>query len=262
MPLFSVRQLDHSPLCKGVHFEISDEGRLASLLAWTMVGRFAYVESLLRGESPDAPVVVTHAKSKVKLVLQNVAEDGLRWQRDGWVFQHISWIAALSTEGAGISISPPHIRMADKGFDALIIPLAAPNQAEPCVVICEDKATVSPRDTVRDNVFPEFKDFEAGVRDGELIEAHTVIAQRYNFENKEELIKAAHWLQDRRYRINITVKAEQVEGAPRAAIFKDYDETVTGPSVLRRQANTFLAADLRTWMDAFAARICDAIDVI
>jgi hypothetical protein len=99
------------------------------------------------------------------------------WQRDGWLFQVISWIAA-NIQDPGTLKSPPHIIHADKGFDGLHLCLDASNENVVSVIVCEEKATDGPRGKITSQVWPEFQSLDAGARDNELVsETTTLLAQ-------------------------------------------------------------------------------------
>jgi hypothetical protein len=58
--------------------------------------------------------------------------------------------------------------LAHKGFDGLQLEIDTSNGFVTAAVIFEDKATDNPRDTIRDEVWPDFKLLEAGERENVL----------------------------------------------------------------------------------------------
>src|SRR5216684_4148826 len=44
-----------------------------------------------------------------------------RWQRDGFIFEAISWIAARQTHGERALLKDPHVSATSQGLDGLMI---------------------------------------------------------------------------------------------------------------------------------------------
>jgi hypothetical protein len=182
-----------------------------------------------------------------------------RWHRDGLVFQHISWIAAIIEKGNNVAASIPHLVPAHKGFDALLVPLSDSSEAREGIVICEDKATVNPRAEITSKVWPSISSVDSGERDAELNGELTAILQRYNVSNIEQIITEAHWRNRKAYRVSITVGNEHDAVSARKALFEGYDTTAPG-ELARRQAETFLVPQLRIWMDSFCEQVIRAVE--
>ena len=140
----------NSLLC-GYTWEVKDEALLACLVAKIYIGRYLHVEKILKKLTLKTfaitSTVAEEAKSKLRV---KAGEDP--WHRDGLLFQAISWIAAHRAVGATTSVfSLPHQIPAHKGFDGIQIELDKKYQLTG-LVIFEDKATESPRATVRQDV--------------------------------------------------------------------------------------------------------------
>ena len=152
-------------LCSGNSWEVTNEEVLARQIASVALGQSRHVERVLAGAGlgplPDVPSAATAA-------IEMLTVDGVdSSHRDGWMFQVMSWIAAHRADPGGL-IRAPQMQLAQKGFDGLQLRLDHDNQVVAAAVIFEDKATSNPRDTIRDQVWPEFSKLEHGKRDNLL----------------------------------------------------------------------------------------------
>ena len=253
---------NHDPLCKGFRWEIIHEPALAQMVGWTLQGHSRHAENVLKTLGATALKTWPTVKQQAIDLLtfpSGTGNTAPRWHRDGLVFQHISWIAAIVEKGDHVAASIPHLIPAHKGFDALLVPLADNTEAREGIIICEDKATTNPRAQITEEVWPSISAIDSGERDAELNGELTAILQRYNVSNIEQVITEAHWRNLKAYRVSITVGNQHQAVSARKALFKGYDTTVPG-ELARRQAETFLVPQLRTWMDTFSQQVIDAIN--
>lgn len=180
----------------------------------------------------------------------------------GWlgVFQAISWIAAHKASGAGTSIfSLPHQIPAHKGFDGLQIELDKKKKLAG-LIIFEDKATDNPRNTITQDVWPEFNLLHNDKRQTELMQETTALLQRADVDDPDEVIEGIVWKHIRRFRVSIT-GADGHDSNPKLSdLFKGYDDVVPGTDVAIRRAEVICLGDLRPWMRKFAKRVRDSID--
>jgi len=246
----------HGNLCHGYRWEIQDEDALAKIVAWTFAGEHRHACFILTQLQPSLPVLsVTAKKQAIKeltLPPKTSKDSPLRSHRDGKVFQHIAWIAALIEGQQDVVISAPHMRRAEKGFDALIFPLKGIGDPAFGLIICEEKATTNPRSQFQAEVVPGIKNLETGCRDAELKAELTTLLERSRRADVDDIIIATHWLNNKHYRISITI--DVYHEANRADLFKDYDDAVGG-AVKRRRAETIYLPKLRDWMDAFCLKV-------
>jgi hypothetical protein len=149
----------------------------------------------------------------------------------------------------------PHLRPADKGFDALLVPLDARGAALSGIIICEEKATGSPRKQITSEVWRSIASVEAGDRDAELTGELTAILERYRVQNIEQVVADAHWLNRKAYRVSVTITASDEPDAVRRKLFEGFDSLAHG-DLWRRRAETLTLLDLRGWMDDFSAKVC------
>jgi hypothetical protein len=120
------------------------------------------------------------------------------------------------------------------------------------VTIGEDKATENARDMVRDQVFPEFKEYEKGNRDNELESETLGILQRHlGPEESSKVIAGILWEKARKYRVAVTTNGVGPESEDPCDLFVGYDEAVSGDDV-RRRAETLAIPAVRDWFDSFA----------
>jgi hypothetical protein len=253
---------DHHPVCQGYRWEIQDANALSQLVAWTLQGHYRHAERVLLQLAPATlgtrPSVQQQAIERLTLPAGTPLSAPARWHRDGLVFQHIAWIAAVLQGEGRMAASIPHSRPAEKGFDALLVPLENDGMALQGIVVCEEKATVNPRAMITSDVWPSITAVEAGERDAELTNELTALLERYQVGNLDQVIADAHWLNRKAYRVSITIAPAEEPAEVRAAIFGGFDTCAPG-GVVRRRAETLTLPNLRDWMDTFCAQVIAAI---
>jgi hypothetical protein len=238
-------------LCHGSSWTVPDEAVLAEQIARIALGQSLHVERILAGANlQDPPTFETAKPGAIALLTANNPDQP--WHRDGWMFQAMSWIAAhRATPGA--LIHAPHMIAAHKGFDGLQLDLDAAGQSVTAAVLFEDKATDHPRDTIRDEVWPELRELETGNRDNLLIaEVVTLLGTRLALD-PYAAIQNIVWKQAKRYRVCVTVDQGHCDADGRLRLFSGYDLAAEG-DIMRRRGETLLVANLRPWMAALAAQ--------
>lgn len=258
-----LKQVDHDNLCHGWEWEVDDIDILAERVARVALGQYRHVAQILQGLAGAAPAgTATLAADALKKL--RVAKNGDPWQRDGWLFQVISWIAANQGKH-GAAMAPPHIFHAHKGFDGMQIELSGDGKSITALVIFEDKATDKPRKTIKQDVWPDIIGLEAGERVAELTHEASAILERqqhlYPGLNIDDAIDRILWQQARRYRVSISIDDKHKAADGRRKLFKHYDGAADG-DVIRRRAETMHFDDLREWMSAFANLVAAKIKVI
>jgi hypothetical protein len=251
----------HEPLCCGYRWEIWNEEALAHLVAWTMQGHYWHAEKVLYQLKNPALLTMPSAQQQVinSLILpKGTGNITIRWHRDGLLFQHISWVAAQLQHNGKIATSMPHMRKADKGFDALLIPLNDQREALSGIIFCEDKASDNPRNLITQSVWPEILSIEAGNRDAELTGEISAILRAHNVSNVDDVLTDISWLKKKAYRISLTISPPEDLSGARKKLFDDYEKKAPGV-VARRRAETLRLQDLRSWMDEFAVRVIKSI---
>lgn len=256
----TLKPIDHGELCHGWAWTIDDEDLLAERVARIVLGQYRHVAKILSGAGVPGPAANTEqAIAAIKQL--TLAEGADPWQRDGWLFQAISWIAAHQQPSASLT-RMPHIRKADKGFDGMQLDLNADGTAVTAVVIFEDKATDNARATIRDDVWPGIVALEKGERLNELsqevsgmLDAHAAAEPGFDLDSA---IAKTLWHEARRYRVSITVGDTHNDQGARANLFKGFDHSAPGAAE-RRRADTIYVPALRSWMTGFANRVVNKV---
>lgn len=246
---------DHEDLCHGWSWTVEDEDVLAERVARIALGQARHVARVIDGlTTKPAKTTAEHAADAIKKLAPDA--NGETYRRDGWLFQSISWIAAHQNRKGAI-LRAPHIRKADHGFDGLQIELSQEGSTVTSVMIFEDKATTSPRDTIRDEVWPGIAALESGQRVTELTHDVTSILEAYQAVmplDVEDAVAEILWKEARTYRVSITVGDTHAAHGARAGLFAGYDDHAPG-LIAKRRAETIYFPDMRTWMGNFATKV-------
>lgn len=247
----NITPYEHSELCHGNTWTVADLDTLAQQIAHVALGQSRHVQRILAGASLVArPATENASQGAIKLL--TVPHNGDPWHRDGWMFQVISWIAAHRGTPGGI-IRAPHMIHAEKGLDGLQLKIDVQTGVVSAAIIFEDKATDAPRDTIRNDVWPEFSALEAGERENLLTAEVTSLLQTQPGLDPDLAIENIIWQSVRHYRVSITVSTTHNSDAGRKRLFKEFDMTVPG-DCQRRQGETFYVQNLRPWMQALAEK--------
>jgi len=252
--------IDHLGVCSGWRWEVADELDLARKVAMVALGQYRHVARILAGINRTA--APTRADTAAKAIEHlTVGADGDPSHRDGWVFQTISWIAAHRSE-TGIVARAPHAILAHKGFDGMQLRLDAEGSSVTAVVIFEDKATIHPRRTIRNDVWSGIRKLEKGDRMPELIQETTTLLEAHQAHfpalDIDDAVEKIIWKEARHYRVSITTSHTHVTDARRKNLFKGFEAVAPGlPS--RRQADTMHLPELRQWMASFSALAIEQI---
>ena len=236
-------------------WESPDLDALALALAELVLGQWRHVEELLRSsnalKASNADYAIESAIASLTLKPNEAP-----YHRDGWIFQFISWIAAV--EGNPLAVRSPHMEKAQKGFDGLQLEATGTSTGEYRLVISEDKATDNPRKVVRDDIWPSFDDIEAGNRHSALAaELGSLLRSRPELNSEATVTAAADRImrdpQGLAYRIAITAGDQHSKHPQLGGLFDGFTTHVVGDRD-RRLANIFVVDDVRAWMGDIAAR--------
>lgn len=238
--------------CSGEQWTLLDFDRLAYLIAVIALGQAQHVAVVLAGLDPESPVLgLEELKTQAKKVL-TVAKTK-PWQRDGFVFEAISWIAAQQTAGPGDFMRDPHIKSTTQGLDGLLIHVE--NGAIARSTIFEDKCSGEPKKIFAAQVMKSFRDYHLAKRSGELLAAAGELLRQANLP-RVAVPKAAAAILDlkkRRYRASLAVTPDINSEVARASVFAGY-ENLAGLNADQRLGAVFQvpADDLRPWFEALA----------
>jgi hypothetical protein len=244
-------------------WRIGTESALVGLVAKLLLGQSRHVEKIL-SNVPGIPLTIRDETRSfwVERLRSPEAGSPASYHRDGYLFQMISWIAAYKTYTRQASIKAPQARLADKGVDGLVLaPLGtgagSGGAAGFRIVVCEDKASEHPRDTVRDEVWPSIGDFEAHLRDHELMPDVIGLIERTG-SNDPEAIADAIFRERKFYRVSLALDAP-----PQTILFDGYDIAVPDSQIAQRRADYFeVPRSLRQWMQGFSNFVADALERI
>jgi hypothetical protein len=234
--------------CQGVTFQVTNNQQLARAVALVLIQQFSLARRLVASFALQAePVGI--AQSDVDDIIRRRLHPADTDHRDGLLFQLIMWLASHLDPQDGDLVSLPHSQGSAKGQDLIVVHRTA--GAVTAITICEDKATVNPRATIRAKVWPEIKEYEAGGRRDELRSAVISILGTggVGADDAEQLVKRISWEGKRRYRVRVTI-----EGPRLADLFKGFDTVVVGTPELRR-GDTVLVPDMRAWMTRLALAV-------
>ena len=238
--------------CQGVAFSITDEDALARTVALVLVQEYDLARRILTGEvSKDEgklPRIIL-GEDEVENIVARRLRPPVAYHRDGFLFQLLMWLGAHLDLDSGDLVALPHVQASAKGQDSIVV-----HRAEGAIValsICEDKATENPRETVRDKVWPEIRDYEAGGRRDELSSNIITVLGLGGIplNEAEALVRRISWEGMRRYRVRVTVEGERAKG-----LFKGFEELVSG-GVEHRRGETVRIPKLREWMTKFADKV-------
>ena len=247
----SFTPIKYGKLWVGHEWSIDNDDELAELVAHIALGQYRHVELVL-AETGFTEAAPASTAFKGAHQLLSVPKGKEPYHRDGWLFQVIAWIVSRIQNQTAL-IAPPQMQHADKGFDGLHVHIDQETRTVQSVVICEEKATINPRKTVRDQVWKEFKDLESGRRD-HLLTANvsTLIGTRSDID-PDQAVQKILWEQARAFCIAITVNDRHSDIHGRKRLFKGYSDIVSG-DVSRRRVETLHLNDLRPWMKLIAEK--------
>lgn len=246
---------DFSPLCKDYEFIVNDIDQLADLIARLIVGYYRHVSKIIRGLATRYPNTDNPTIKASLDRLDLTGKDSKYIEKvHGWLFQMISWIvlAEMHKKDPYFYQNFPHQQPAMHGLDGIAINLKVDGTIDR-IIITEDKCTNNDRNTVLQQVFPEFKDIEAGNYNNAIrqhIEA--LIKDESVVDNIQNDILE---LKYRQYRIAITRQNSHDTDDARKNLFADYDTFVGGTDVNRRTASTINMNKMRVWMEDLRKKV-------
>jgi hypothetical protein len=249
--------------CIGDRWSALDEEHLARLIAIVAMGQADYAAFILRELRPVAPAFTHIAlcrEAKLKLTVQDdeakVRTGYPRWQRDGFIFEAISWIAARQTYGGHTLLKTPHVSATSQGLDGLMIELSEDKSTVVTTTVFEDKCTDHPRDTFRDKVMPAFLERHRNDRSAELVATASALLGKAGIDEEAAARLAAAVMDStqRRYRAAFALTDEYDSQRERKKLFKGYNALEGIEATQRIGAGLIIDGELRAWFDALALR--------
>lgn len=236
---------------KGTTWRVTDDEQLARSIAQIAIGQWDHLERMLQsGVHSEVTAGYSLAGAKRTLHVPEDGPDWMIWHRDGWVFQAISWIAAVEA-GRGPA-RPPHIAHADKGFDGLQLLLTRDGSRAKRLIIFEDKATTNPRGMIRGEVWPALEILESGGRDHELrSELLALLLRAPGLDTVQAVDRLLNQTGHRSYRVAVTIGRTHDSAAGIKRLFEGYSGAVPGRR-FRRRAHVLRQDELRNWLARIA----------
>jgi hypothetical protein len=255
--------------CIGDRWSAQDEIQLARLIAIIAMGQAAYAAHILKELLAAAPAFTHHDlchEAKVRLTVQEkktTPRTGYpRWQRDGFMFEAISWIAARQAHGDGALLKDPHVSATSQGLDGLMIELADDKSDLVATTIFEDKCTDDPRETFLQKVMPALLDRHQNKRSAELVASASALLRMAGIDEGAAANLAAAVMDRarRRYRAAFALPVDHDTQKARQALFKGYDALTGIQAKQRIGASLLVDGKVRDWCDALAARTVAYLD--
>jgi hypothetical protein len=254
--------------CVGSKWTVANEDQLAGLIATVVMGQAAQAEHIIEALLPAAPAFTNEAlklEAIIKFTVQEIRQTPRigypRVQRDGLIFELISWIAAKQVSGDRCYLKDPHISATSQGLDGMMIELNDDRSEISKSTIFEDKCTISPRNTFTQKVIPGFLDRHGNTRNAELIAAAASLIKMSGASGVQAMNMVRKVLDNncRQYRAGFALTLDFDSEEAQKALFKDYDKIKDINQDQRIGASLIVDNALRDWFDSLAGKIVDYI---
>ncbi len=215
-----------------------------------------FSETLIPAE-PAINTAQLRAEARIKLTVEEPAKTPRggypRWQRDGLIFEAISWLAARQVY-PGVLLKTPHVSATSQGLDGLMIELKADKSGISRTTIFEDKCTDDARSTFLGKVVPEFKKRHNNERSAEIISTAVALIMTAGVDELTATQFAAAVTDQalRRYRASFAVTVDSQ--AERQKLFADYNRIEKIKADQRIGASFVVPPKMRDWFDTIAAQ--------
>ena len=255
--------------CVGERWLPENDNELAALIAIVAMGQATQASYILRELIPTEPIASfedLRNEAKIKLTVEEPASSPRkgypRWQRDGFVFEIISWIAAKLTYGEKAFLKNPHISATTQGLDGLMILLNEENTSIETSMVFEDKCTDDPRDTFLQKVIPGFVDRHQNRRSAEIIDAAGTLLRIAGLEDKDaaRLSAAVTDRSKRKYRAAFSLSNGYDSLQERKKLFADYNRVADIDAKQRIGASFITPSEMRTWIAELADKSVAYLD--
>lgn len=257
--------------CVGDRWSAQDETAVAKLVAIIAMGQATYAGHVIAELLPAEPAFTHEAlcrEAKVRLTVQEKKKTPRtgypRWQRDGFIFEAISWIAARQTHGESALLKDPHTSATAQGLDGLMIELTADKAKIARTTVFEDKCTEDPRNTFLQQVMPALLKLHGNHRSAELVASASVLLRTAGITaaTAAQLSAAVMDRSQRRYRAAFALTAEYDSLAGRQALFDGYHALDKINAEQRVGAGLIVPGKLRDWFDGLALKACAYLDAL
>ena len=273
MPL-EFSQAEDNDICVLTQWFVDQHDVFVEALAWLYLRKPLHSFRIMQDLEPGTVGLFGNAKQKaIELLRYDISDiaadlqstdekiresatkkhDACMSHRDGLLFQHISWIAAR-LQFPTAEATPPHVRKADKGFDGVLVDIDVANIQLSRVILCEDKASISPRGLVTSNIWPDIQSIVAGDRDLEVLDAITPLLSSLQESDRELAIARLVWERARHFRVALTAGDDQIRDKAYNHLFDGFDDNAGG-EVTARLAEVMPMSDVRKYLDDLAAEV-------
>lgn len=153
---------------------------------------------------------------------------------------------------------PPHSRVADKGFDGIILDVNTSAFEISRLIMCEDKASTDARRLVRKDVWNEFKTIHAGTRDDEVNSSVTALLSTLNGvspDDLEEILDSVCWKKVRQFRVAVAVGPDREKDGGYKHLFRGFDKAHPDGCENTRHAEVMPMTDVRQILDEIAMKV-------
>lgn len=245
--------------CLGERWAPNDMIELARFVALVAMGQSSYAGYIVEQLQSAAPMFSTTALRAEAKILLTVQEESQTprigypvFQRDGFIFETISWLAARQAYGNLALLKDPHVRATTQGLDGLMIELAASSDAIARTTIFEDKCTIDPRGTFNSSVMPGFQDRHGNKRSAELISCAATLLKTAGVKEPHVtgMVSAVTDLARRRYRAAFAM-VDDTQVA-RQALFKGFGDLAGLNQDQRLGACFIVSPEMRKWFEELA----------
>jgi hypothetical protein len=254
----------------GHRWVIINEGELARLVGLIAKAEFGHVETILNGDTADA---ITYTSAQVAEIKLNATKAltvpidpttgkeehaTLKWHRDGFLFEAISWIIARKNSSPNALLRDPHIGSTTQGLDGLMIELNAAKDDITATTVFEDKCTDRARYTFAYKTLPALKLHHKESR--KIVEgATTLLRQEFKASALNAMAAKAIALSVRKYRSSLTILPTEDTQSDRTRIFKGYN-SLAGITQADRLGCTLLTSnDVKDWFENFAKKVISTL---
>jgi hypothetical protein len=267
-PALEIEAVDVDEHCTGSRWLAADPDRLAHIIAIIAMGQAAHAARIISELLPSEPAIDHEAlriDAKRRLSIRGKAaseRDASRWQRDGLIFEAISWVAAHEATCGKALLKDPHLSSTTQGLDGLMIELDDSGSAVLRATIFEDKCSDNPRTMFRDGIIPAFKEHHENKRASDLVATAAALIEKSGLDGTKATVAAARVLdkQFRAYRGGLAVTPSDDSLARRKSLFKGYDELEGIEADQRIGATLITSDDLREWFADLAMSAIAYID--
>lgn len=183
-----------------------------------------------------------------------------RLHRDGLLFQHVSWVAARMAIPNGY-MTAPHVRQADKGFDGFIVELDDAGEEIARIVLCEDKASKSPRGLISSNVWTDIEAILRGDRDDEILADLVTLLKSVPGIDAEAAVDEVFWEGAREFRVAVATGEDQRKAGNFKHIVAGF-KSVAGGSKSSRSAGVLAFDEVRKGLALLAGEVAAKVEEI